>query len=436
MFSLLAFFVLRSSFFVLLTSVVLLGCGKRGNPLPPLQRIPAAPGDFAVTRIDNDVYAQFTAPTVNADGVGPAAVARVELYAITAERPPDIEDPDDLRRLSTLVGTEQVRRPLVPPPPPKEGMPPIPLPPPGPGVDQGAVIVMREALTPEARVPRQEPSGERGSGGAPGVPAADLARPLIAPSATEGPQRFYFAVGVSPRGRYGPATHLAPAPLGPTSSAPPVPEIAVDEKAMTIRWNPPSDVRGAEVPTPPDLLPSRPIAPGPPPTTYDVYEVARTAAPANGTPTVPTPLTKAPVGALEFVQPGITLGTERCFVVRPVDILSGVHVRGPASPFVCASFADTFAPAPPGKLDVVAAPGAISLIWVPSPAEDLAGYIVLRGEGPDATLSPLMTDPLRGTTHTDNTVRPGARYIYAVMAIDKAGNRSAESNRVEETARQ
>ena len=425
---------------VLITSVVTVGCGKRGNPLPPLQRIPAAPGNFTVTRIDADVYAQFTAPTVNADGVGPADVGRVELYALTAERPPEIDDPADLRQLSTLVGTEQVRRPLPLPPPAKEGMPPMPVPPPGPGVDQGAVIVMREKLTPELRIPRPEvldPSKQasaRTQGRGPDP--ADLARPLVAPAADEGPQRFYFAVGVSSRGRYGPPTPLAPAPLGPTSSAPPVPEITVDEKAMTIRWKRPVDARGVEDPTPPDILPSRPIASRPPPTTYDVYEIAGTAAPANATPTLPTPLTPAPVGALEFVQSDTTLGTERCFVVRPVDILSGIHVRGPASPVVCASFADTFAPAPATDLVAVAASGSVSLIWDPSPAPDLAGYLVLRGEGPGATLTPLMTEPIAATTYTDPNVRAGSLYIYAVVAVDKAGNRSAESNRVEETARQ
>ena len=79
----------------------------------------------------------------------------MELYAITAERAARVDDPGALRRLATLVGTEQVRRPLPPPPPPKEGIPPIPLPPPGPGVDQGAAIVLREALTPETHVPQQ-----------------------------------------------------------------------------------------------------------------------------------------------------------------------------------------------------------------------------------------------------------------------------------------
>ena len=102
----------------------------------------------------------------------------------------------------------------------------------------------------------------------------------------------------------------------------------------------------------------------------------------------------------------------------------------------CASFEDTFPPASPGRLDAVATPGTISLIWEASDAADLAGYHVLRGEAGSATLTDLTTEPVLATSYRDESVKPGVRYIYAVIAIDKAGNRSAESNRVEETARQ
>ena len=103
---------------------------------------------------------------------------------------------------------------------------------------------------------------------------------------------------------------------------------------------------------------------------------------------------------------------------------------------VCASFADTFPPAPPGTLDAIAASGGISLIWEPSGTADVAGYIVMRGEGAASELTPLMKDPVTGNTHTDTAVTPGTTYTYAVVAVDKSGNRSKESNRVEETARQ
>lgn len=419
----------------MLLAVVIVGaCGKKGNPLPPLQRIPSAPPDFSVTRVDNEVYVTFAVPHVNIDGVGPADVARVELYAITAERGPQLGedlDAEDLRRASTLVASELVRRPLPPPPPVKEGFPPIPQPPPGPGVDQRAIVIMRETLGAEMQTPvaLPEPRLLREA-------IVDVRRPLVAAvDGGGGPQRYYYAVAVSPRGRYGPPTAFVPAPLGPTSSAPPAPQVNVGETEVTVRWEPPPDSRGIVEPANPDWLPSRSLIPGPPPTTYDVYEVPRNIAP-DAPLTVPTPLTPAPVGAREFTLPTATLGTERCFYVRAVDIVDGVHVRGPASPVVCADFADTFAPAPPSNLDAVAVPGAISLIWEPSAAADLAGYLVLRGDAGGATLTPLMKTPITDLSYRDDTVRGGSRYIYAVVAVDKAGNQSTESNRIEETARQ
>ena len=85
----------------------------------------------------------------------------------------------------------------------------------------------------------------------------------------------------------------------------------------------------------------------------------------------------------------------------------------------------------------MASEGAISLIWDSNTEADLAGYIVLRGRAGGATLQPLTQQPITETTFRDTTVRAGTRYVYAVVAVDKAtpANVSAQSNRVEETAR-
>jgi hypothetical protein len=406
--------------------------------MAPLQRTPLAPLELAVVRIEDDIYVRFKVPTTNIDGASPANIARVELYAITADHRPEIKNPETLRKLSTLVGSEVVRRPLPPLPPPKEGQPAPPPPPPMPGIDQGAMVVIHETLTPDALTPVDLTKFEVGPQRPAPVDAedeADIPRPLVAPLETSGAQRLYYAVSVTSGGRYSPPSGFVPAPLGTTSSAPSVPTVTVNEQSVTIKWAPAADTRGSIEPGDPSLLAAKPIVAGPPPTTYDVYEVARNASPAGPTE-VPTPLTPGPVGSLEYTQTGITLGSERCFVVRPVDILNGLHVRGPASPMACASFEDTFPPAPPGQLDAVATPGTISLIWESSAAADLAGYLVLRGEAGSAKLAALTSEPVLGTSYRDDTVKSGVRYAYAVVAVDKVGNRSAESNRVEETARQ
>jgi fibronectin type 3 domain-containing protein len=112
-------------------------------------------------------------------------------------------------------------------------------------------------------------------------------------------------------------------------------------------------------------------------------------------------------------------------------------VVGPASPKGCVTAKDTFPPAAPKNLEAIAAVGAINLIWDANTEADVAGYLVLRGEATGATLQALTATPVPGSTYNDTTVTAGARYVYAVVAVDKATpqNVSAQSNRVEETAR-
>jgi fibronectin type 3 domain-containing protein len=137
-----------------------------------------------------------------------------------------------------------------------------------------------------------------------------------------------------------------------------------------------------------------------------------------------------------LVIKGVAFGSERCFEVRPVDQVSGATVIGPASPRTCFTPKDTYAPVAPKSLAAIAGAGVINLIWDANAETDLAGYIVLRGEAPGDTLQPITKEPVTVTSYRDESVRPGTRYVYAVVAVDRAGNNSPQSNRAEETARQ
>ena len=150
---------------------------------------------------------------------------------------------------------------------------------------------------------------------------------------------------------------------------------------------------------------------------------------------MPAPLTPQPLAATEHEIKGVTFGIERCYEVRAVDQIAGVAVIGPPSPRTCETPQDTFPPAAPRNLAVIAGTGVINLIWDANTDADLAGYLVLRGNAPGDTLQPITKEPVAAATYRDETVKPGARYVYAVVAVDKAGNRSPESNRMEETAR-
>jgi hypothetical protein len=73
------------------------------------------------------------------------------------------------------------------------------------------------------------------------------------------------------------------------------------------------------------------------------------------------------------------------------------------------------------------------LIWSPSPEKDAVGYIVLRG-APGGQLTPATRAPVPQTSYEEKAPA-GTRLAYAVQAVDKAGNRSAPSAPVIETAR-
>lgn len=437
----------------LLVCAAAVSCGKKGPPLPPLQRIPAQVADLTAQRFGNAHYVWLTVPSANVDGVTPADVARVELYAITAARMPEPEEYglEEFREIATLVASEPVRRPRPPLPPPPEGEAAPPPLPEEPGLPQGGVLLYSEMLTGEARLPVElpvfedlEPEDDEEA------PVSRLSLPLVATAEGEAVRRFYFAVPVSPRGRYGPVSALATVPLGETSRAPSAPpEVTWDESSLTISWQPSPDARTAQVqPADGDLLPAQPVVPGTGATRYNVYEVtpegdsvpgAAPAVPpgkAPPPPEVPTPLNAQVLSQLSFTLDEVGFGNERCFVVRPFDIVAGLGLDGRPSPAACVAPTDTFPPDAPQAVAAVASTGAISLIWEANDEADLDGYVVLRGAAPGDTLRALTPSPIVETTFRDDTVEAGVRYTYVVVAVDADGNVSQQSARVEETARQ
>ena len=436
--------------------VIAAGCGKKGPPLVPFSRVPSAITTVTPQRIGDDVYLSFKVPDTNADGQKPADIGEVDLYAVTSATAPATEKQ---REAATLIATLPVRPILPEPPVPANGSPPpvISLP---PGVDRGADVAVKEALTPEARVAVELPVDRliaRTAG--PSVEAETPFGPLVAPAPTELPRRHYFVIAKSPRGRESRPSTPVSLPLEAGSSAPGAPVVTSTASEMTIAWQPPKDARTSTFLLPPSVKPTpganatpSNTTPRVPPvltakslgfntqsTTYHVYDVTPPATP--GEPDVyalkpPSPLTPAPIPGTELVIKGVTFGAERCFEVRPVDQVFGTTVIGPASPRTCFTPKDTYAPAAPKSLAAIAGAGVINLIWDANAEPDLAGYIVLRGEAPGDTLQPITQELVTGPSYRDESVRPGTRYVYAVVAVDRSGNNSPQSNRAEETARQ
>jgi hypothetical protein len=148
-------------------------------------------------------------------------------------------------------------------------------------------------------------------------------------------------------------------------------------------------------------------------------------------------LNATPLTAAAYEHGPVRYGDEQCFAVRTLQSVQNVTIESGPSPPTCVAPTDIFPPAAPQGLQIVAAPEGVSLSWNANTEADLAGYVVLRAEAPGETLQPLTPGPISEPTYRDTSVQSGVRYVYAIVAVDKAKppNTSAQSERQEATAR-
>ena len=406
---------------------VVSACGRKGPPLPPLVKLPAPPADLSAQRHGDTVDLLFVVPGANTDGTRPANVSRVDVYGITA--PGTLTD-DALVKLGTKVASLPVKAPRNPNETIEPGEPAAEMEPPeGAGLDQGAVAHATERLTPDARTPIDVSKAARAPRRA--APELDVPHPLLGPGFSP-VARTYVGVGVSPRGRRGPSSKRVNVPMLEPPATPAPPTVDYDERAVTLAWTPLAPPQSLQDPDGPGMLPSKPIGVTRRTIAYNVYELAA-AADETGPPTL-TRLTPTPVEEPRFADPRITWSLKRCYAVWAVEMVEDLSVESDETAPSCVTLTDKFPPAAPKGLTALPSDGAITLIWDANTEKDLRGYIVLRGIDPAQTLEPVTSTPIQEPSFKD-AVQPGVRFVYAVKAVDSAGNESALSERAYETAR-
>ena len=379
---------------VWVAALATVSCGKPGPPLPPLHLVPDAVSNVVVRRSGNEVRFSFVLPTKNMNGPGTVDLGKVEIYAATVAGGATPVANRELMSPKNLVGTIEVRQP-VPPGEDTTGKPADTRP--APGDTTTFVEVLDETKLKPAYT-----AVDHAAAAAANPPVAAQVPPVAAPPGPD--KRVYNIRGAARNGRPGQPAARIELPL--VDVPPPATDLKATftEKALNLAWTAPTVAEGTPQ--------------------FNVYT-------ADGQ----SPLNAAPLATAAFERPGVEFGTEECFVVRTVVSAGVVSIESGASERVCVTPADTFPPAPASGLNAVASSGLISLIWNASSDADLAGYLVLRGEAPGDTLQPLTPTPIKETTFRDTSVTAGTRYVYVVVAVDSAGNRSAPSNRVEESAR-
>ncbi len=365
-------------------------CGQKGPPLPPLRPLPVAPSDLSARVVGDRVTLQLRVPSTSQDPEAPAMVARVDIYAYSAPFGADPPRPRDLVRREYLAGSVEVRPAPAPgDPPPPAGAPADPRPAPGELATWTETVPPVTATTPQLRV-AQAPAVRRVPLRlAPSGVAVPFERLLL-------PARYYVAVAVSSRGRDGLPSPALTVRLVDVGDPPDAPTLRHSETELTLSWSAPAG-------TPVAVYASTPLG-----------------------EEQPAPVQPAPITTGTWSTP-VVFGQERCFTVRRVRAVGAVTYQSrPAGP-ACHTAVDTYPPPAPTAPTGVAEPGRITIEWTGVSAPDLVGYHVLRADGPEGTLRPLTTTPETATLYADRAVQAGVEYTYVIVAVDRAGNVSAQS---------
>jgi hypothetical protein len=367
-----------------------LGCGKRGDPLPPLARTPQPVKDLAVAQRGGELEIRYTAPRTTTGGVR-LDIHEVEVLSARAE--------GDFAK-TALIEARKVA--------PGESVSVTqPLPPAGTRVRVAARAVSggdRSALTPVATFLVQPPPVApaeltaqltpeavvlRWTGTVPSPPPSPspppAASPAPSPAATASPSRSPAPAGAA----------ASPAPVKPGPATPPA-------KPGTAAVAP---------------VPAKAPTPG--------FRVFR----RDPITSYEAPMNAVPITANAFEDRTAAAGPRWCYVVRAAASVDPVVESAPSNE-VCVDITDVAPPAPPAGVATLAGTDAVDVSWSPSAEPDLAGYRVYRApEG--GTPSRLAELPAGQTTWRDTRPQRGGLHLYTVTAFDKSGNESAPSRPAE-----
>ncbi len=468
----------------LLVALAAVGCGKEGPPTPPLRAVPAPTKDLVVRQRGTHVLLSFTYPQTTPGGRALNGVSKVEVYEaiVPPPAPPKPAKPSKKGTPGAAVtaaakgaatttagkGAPAATTTATPGAAAASSAATAAGAAPGttggatagtatgamagataegaagstPATAAGAAAGTAAATTPEAAAGTPgSPAGAPGAAapgkaaGAPGIGAAgapeeeqaldprifehlakvrltltgkdlgaatlgnqlivDLTLPEPLPAATDkGATREYAVRSYGPQGdRSGFSNQVRLLPKAPPAP-PPAVTVAPQADGILVEWKPVTDAGGYAVyrRAATERFSSKPLAVVRPPATRHLDQSARF--------------------GQSYIYSVTAVDAKQPLIESAIKSEQEIH------------YVDRYPPPVPEELVVVTEAGRARLVWRPSEAPDLAGYIVYR-KGASGDFVRLTAKPILATSYVDATVVSGQTYDYRVTAIDQAGNESA-----------
>jgi hypothetical protein len=369
-------------------AVVASGCGKKGNPLPPMRWVPNPTKDLAVSQRGNQIVLRFGYPQTTTSGAKLPGLAAVEVAAMTRQVSADekelpVVDPREFaggaKSVAKLSGDELSS-----------------------AIEGGAVVVrlpLPEAPPPAAPTPAPTPAATPAEGTTAPV---GVARTL-----------YVYAVRTTAKGDQGETSAWSNlARLVPQAPPAPPANVVVEPKphGIELSW---ADGGATGI------------------TGFAVY---RRAAESRS---YGEPIKTLPGDARGYLDETATYGQRYIYAVVAAVNPTGapdLHVESALSEEREVDYVDRFPPAPPEGLEALPqSGGTVSLVWQVSPDHDAAGYRVYRAE-PGTDFRRLTPELLKDLKFVDSGLAAGTVFRYRVTAVDGVGNEGPPTPVVEARA--
>lgn len=375
----------RRSVFVL-AALLVLACGKRGDPKPPVPVIPRATSDLEVTQRAGQVTLSWSYPALTTAGRSLTGIERISIYRYV-EPLPVAAVPQDAAATEEKIATEP----------------------------QAVTLFSRVPTLPKAQFEKLSTRIES-------IDEANLAAvsagsrllfndvpPFL--SSDGRPVRLTYAVVTeadTARSEYSNLVTIIPLPV---ATAPAGLRAEAKAEGVVLTWDEPkTSVQSGQTPV------------------INGYHIYRTV-PGTTTTQLPAPINNAPVKSATYTD--TPAYGEHEYRVTAVAITGPPLIQSDPSARVTVAFRDLVPPPAPTNVTTLVESNAIRLIWDPVEATDLAGYKIYRVEGighaniVEAGEIPVVIQPIAETTYLHSPVSLGIAFRYAVTAVDKSGNESA-----------
>jgi hypothetical protein len=340
----------------LLAPLTLAACGRRGPPLAPELRLPAAVADLAATVVPDGVRLTWTLPGTRVDRSPVKDLARAEVYRRLEERGAAAPPRPAVLSFGGLFG----------------GPPELP------GFERVANITLKD------------PGPAEVSGRA--VTFTD------AQGLALGRRYTYVVIAVDDQGRPSPPSNRAAIAVAAAPAAVTALAARPGDREVRLTWSAPAS-----------------LADGAPLTGEVVYNVFR-ATTAEARPA--RPLNPEPLASPGYLDLGVQNDSTYYYSVQALRGRGGPV--SPLSQVVSATPEDQTAPAQPRSLVAVVTGATVRLAWEAVADSDLAGYHVYRSTTAGRGHVKLTDRPTTGSTFVDDRVRSGETYYYVVTAIDRS----------------